>query len=177
VRRGVWVQVLTNSLAANDVPVVHAGYMRYREDLVKGGVELYEFKAVKGTAKESKDDKEKNTAKWAGSSRASLHGKYISFDQRYLFVGSFNLDARSVVLNTELGVFFESPTYAQQLDDAFEQQAMHKAYRIEVVDGDELQWVTLENGKQVMFDVEPETGFWTRFGVGFMSIFVPESQL
>ena len=43
-------------------------------------------------------------------------------------------------------------------------------------DGD-LEWVTMEDGKEVRFDKEPETGFWKRFGVGFMSIFVPESQL
>ncbi len=179
VKSGKRVRILTNSLAANDVPLVHAGYMRYRKDLVNGGVELYEFKAVKSEEKEHEEEKEKQKtkAKWAGYSRASLHGKYLSFDRSYLFVGSFNLDARSVALNTELGVFFESPKYAQQLAQAFETQAMHKAYRLVLTDDDELQWVTQEDGKQVMFDDEPETGFWTRFGVGFMSIFVPESQL
>ena len=44
VARGVRVRILTNSLSANDVKVVHAGYMRYREDLLASGVELYEFK-------------------------------------------------------------------------------------------------------------------------------------
>lgn len=173
VQGGKRVRILTNSLAANDVPMVHAGYMRYREELVEGGVELYEFKPIKSVD----DEKEKTSAKWAGSSRASLHGKYLGFDRRYLFVGSFNLDARSVALNTELGVFFESPGYARQLAGAFDERIIHKAYRVILTDDDELQWVTLEDGKQVIFDVEPETGFWTRFGVGIMSIFVPESQL
>ena len=54
---GKRVRILTNSLSANDVPLVHAGYMRYREDLVKGGVELYEFKAIKGVPKEKKKTK------------------------------------------------------------------------------------------------------------------------
>ena len=173
VEQGVRVRILTNSLAANDVWLVHAGYMRYREDLVKGGVELYEYKAIKGVEK----DAEKTKAKWSGSSRASLHGKFLGFDRRYMFVGSFNLDARSVALNTELGVFFESPKYAQMMSDAFKQRVMKKAYRVVLTKEDELQWVTQENGKEVRFDVEPETGFWKRFGVGFMSIFVPESQL
>ena len=31
VNRGVRVRIMTNSLAANDVSLVHAGYMRYRE--------------------------------------------------------------------------------------------------------------------------------------------------
>ena len=173
VKKGVRVRIMTNSLAANDVPMVHAGYMRYREDLVKGGVELYEFKAIKGASKDTK----KTKAKWSGSSRASLHGKFLGFDQRYMFVGSFNLDARSVALNTELGVFFKSPEYAQMLAEAFDQRAMLKGYRVLLTEDGELQWVTLENGKEVRFDVEPETGFWKRFGAGFMSVFVPESQL
>jgi len=173
VKSGKRVRIMTNSLAANDVPMVHAGYMRYREDLVKGGVELYEFKAIKGASKETK----KTKAKWSGSSRASLHGKFLGFDRRYMFVGSFNLDGRSVALNTELGAFFESPEYAQMLAEAFEQRAMLKGYRVLLTDDGDLQWVTLENGKEVSFDVEPETGFWKRFSTDFLSIFVPESQL
>ena len=42
VERGVRVTVLTNSLAATDVPAVHAGYTRYRRQLVTAGVELFE---------------------------------------------------------------------------------------------------------------------------------------
>jgi len=173
VKSGKTVRIMTNSLAANDVPMVHAGYMRYREDLVKSGVELYEFKAIKGAPK----DTEKTKAKWSGSSRASLHGKFLGFDRRYMFVGSFNLDGRSVALNTELGVFFESPKYAQMMANGFDQNAMIKAYRVLLTDDDELQWVTLEDGKEVRFDVEPDTGFWKRFSTDFLSIFVPESQL
>ena len=173
VEKGVRVRILTNSLAANDVSLVHAGYLRYREDLINGGVELYEFKPIKGVPKKSK----KTKAKWSGSSRASLHGKFFGFDRRYLFVGSFNLDARSVALNTELGAYFESPRYAKILADGFDENAMIKAYRVVINDDGLMEWVTLENGKKVTFIVEPETGFWKRFGTDFLSIFVPESQL
>ena len=43
VKRNVKVAILTNSLAANDVPLVHAGYARYRVELLRSGVELYEL--------------------------------------------------------------------------------------------------------------------------------------
>ena len=36
--------MLTNSLEATDVGAVHAGYARRREDLLRGGVRLYELK-------------------------------------------------------------------------------------------------------------------------------------
>jgi len=35
----------------------------------------------------------------------------------------------------------------------------------------------MENGEQVVFNVDPYTGFWRRFGVGFMSFLPIESQL
>ena len=173
VKRGVRVRILTNSLAANDVPMVHAGYMRYREDLIRSGVELYEFKPIKGVSNDEKTKK----VKWSGSSRASLHGKYLGVDKRYLFVGSFNLDMRSKELNTEMGVYFESPRYAGMLADAFDRKAMDVAYRVMLADDGQLQWVTVENGKTITLDVEPETSVWTRFSTGIMSGIVPEKQL
>ncbi len=173
VKKGVHVRIMTNSLAANDVSLVHSGYMRYRKDLIKGGVELYEYKPNKA----SQQDNSKKKAKWTGSSRASLHGKLFGFDKQYLFVGSFNLDARSVALNTEMGVYFEAPDYARQLSESFDTKAMVKGYRVQLSDDGDLHWITLEAGKEVRFDSEPETGFWKRFTTGFMSLFVPESQL
>jgi putative cardiolipin synthase len=173
VEKGVRVCIMTNSLAANDVPMVYAGYQRYREPLVRGGVELYEYKPIKG---EQAKDKQKKSG-WTGSSRASLHGKYLGFDQRYIFIGSFNLDARSVALNTELGVYFESPEYSLLLVEAFDETAMTKGYRVLLTDEGELEWLTLEDGKEVRFEHEPETSWWKRFSTDFLSIFVPESQL
>jgi putative cardiolipin synthase len=40
-QRGVSVRILTNSLASNDVGIVHSGYAKYRKTLLRGGVELY----------------------------------------------------------------------------------------------------------------------------------------
>src|SRR5262249_34673994 len=42
-KRNVKVTVLTNSLGSNDAPIVHTGYSRYRVDLLKAGVDLYEL--------------------------------------------------------------------------------------------------------------------------------------
>jgi hypothetical protein len=44
-RRGVRVRVLTNSLASNDAPAAHAGYARYRKDLLAAGVQIYEMRS------------------------------------------------------------------------------------------------------------------------------------
>jgi putative cardiolipin synthase len=173
VKNGIRVRILTNSLAANDVPIVHAGYMRYRKALVKGGVELYEFKPRINEAGEVvKTDK-----KWTGSSGASLHAKSFAFDEQFVFVGSFNLDGRSIAINTEMGVFYEDPEIAKRLSKNFDSKLLTVAYRVTLDDENSLKWTTAENGKEVTFDAEPETSWWTRFSTGFLSIFVIESQL
>ena len=56
VDKGVRVRNLTNSLAANDVSLVHAGYMRYRSALIEGGVELFEFKSDKSECLKANQD-------------------------------------------------------------------------------------------------------------------------
>lgn len=179
--RGVRIRILTNSLAANDVGVVHAGYMRYREALLLHGVELYEFKSLH-------DEKQKNK-NWTGSSNASLHAKTFGIDRQLVFVGSFNLDPRSIALNTELGVLFESPELATALAEVFDKDLVQKAYRLELKtlpanvdeqrDFDEfaIQWISQQGGKTIRYDVEPNTSWWQRFMAGFLSIFVIESFL
>ena len=42
-KRDVKVTILTNSLASNDEPLVHTGYARYRRELLRTGVDLYEL--------------------------------------------------------------------------------------------------------------------------------------
>ncbi|MBY6186636.1 phospholipase D family protein [Marinobacter hydrocarbonoclasticus] len=171
VERGIRVRIVTNSLAANDVPVVHAGYMRYREALVAGGVELFEFKAPLESPKE-----EDKAPFWKGASRGSLHAKSLVFDEQGLFVGSFNLDARSAVLNTEIGVLLHSPEYAEHFSKEIDKVVLDWAYQVKLED-DELVWETRHNGELIRTDVEPDTSWWTRFTTGFMRYIVPEKLL
>lgn len=111
VRDGVATRVLTNSLAANDVAAVHGGYSRYRERLLRGGVELFELMPKGEVAAEQS---------LFGSSHASLHTKAAMVDRRWLFVGSFNLDPRSALTNTEMGVLIDEPRAAERLRRRYE---------------------------------------------------------
>jgi putative cardiolipin synthase len=154
--------------------------MRYREDLLRGGVELHEFKP---TVIADGGEQKKKDNKYIGSSRASLHAKSFSIDKRYMFVGSFNLDPRSIALNTEMGVVFEAPEYATLLSKGFDEFGEVKTYRLALEkkspdsNAEQLVWYSRENGERVVHTKEPETSWWNRFVAGFMSIFVPESQL
>lgn len=175
VEQGVRVRVLTNSLASNDVPIVHSGYMKYRKDLVRGGVELYEVN--KTLTKEER----KEAKAFSGSSGASLHAKSFVFDGEQVFIGSLNLDPRSFYENTEIGVVLDSPEAAKVLIEGFEQNIDWSAFRVLFKDQENhkggLIWVGKENGQSVTYKKEPHTSFWQRFSVGFMRILPIESQL
>lgn len=192
VKEGISIRILTNSLASNDVSLVHAGYQRYREELVKGGVELYELKPTAtgiDATDTSRSSSQKNSTtqgnsnssgkkkRWLGASKSSLHGKYFGFDRTAIFIGSFNVDGRSVELNTELGVYFKDREYAQMLEDNFTKHAPLNAYKIQLSEQGKIEWHSIEDGKPVVYTSEPKTSFWTRFSTYVLSFIVPEKQL
>jgi len=161
---GRQVGILTNSLAANDVAAVHGGYSVYRKKLLKGGVALWELKPEGGEAIDSS---------LFGSSGASLHTKALTIDGEMLFVGSFNLDPRSAILNTEQGVLVGSPELSRQLEGLFARQTSpDRAWRVRLSDG-ELRW---SDGTQE-FDEEPLASAGRRFQAWFARVFPVESQL
>ena len=71
--------------------------------------------------------------------------------------------------------------YTDKLPTTFDADISANTFTLELkvdVDGyEELLWHGYEDGEPVTFDVDPYTGFWRRFGVGFMSILPIESQL
>lgn len=172
VQAGVRVVVLTNSLAATDVPVVHAGYKRYREELLEGGVELYELKPS-GVALEAKRE-----AGTFGSSGASLHAKTFVYDRRRLFVGSLNLDPRSVDLNTELGVVVDSEALAAEVAGSLElATSPAHSWRVSLDEDGDLLWESSEGGVSVRRHSEPDTSAWQRFKTWCLGWLPIESQI
>ncbi|MBV0933684.1 phospholipase D family protein [Marinobacterium weihaiense] len=174
VQRGVRVQILTNSLASTDVPVVHAGYARYRRELLRAGVELYEMDRQSAPRPRLKTF-------FTGSSKASLHAKSFVLDGQYVFIGSLNLDPRSLVENSEVGVVIDSADIAGVMLEWFEQDVQKVAFRVtleETAHGTEqLRWTSHQDGTVVRFDVEPHTCMLQRVGVGLMRLLPIESQL
>jgi cardiolipin synthase C len=165
VKAGAQVQVLTNSLAANDVATVHGGYSRHRKLLIEGGVQIWELKPTrKATAKEKS---------FSGSSGASLHTKAMAVDDRELFVGSYNLDPRSTWLNCEQGVFVEDAALSAQLSRIFALQATgSRAWRVTEKDG-KLTW----SDDQRSVTSEPSATWWRRFQAWFARAFNMDAQL
>jgi cardiolipin synthase C len=174
--KGVRVKILTNALSSTDVSVVHAGYSKYRKDLLRMNVKLYELNKNL-TKKERKEMKEGGV----GRSKASLHAKSFVFDRKRVFIGSFNLDAQSRIQNTEIGVVFDSVDIAMHMAEGFDQKINQAAFRLELetdANGSEqILWHGLVDGQPRVFKVDPYTDFWERFGVGFLRILPIESIL
>lgn len=166
VKEGVAVAVLTNSLAANDVGIVHSGYARYRAPLLRGGVRLHELRALSELATRREGRRR------FGSEYVSLHAKYLVIDRSSLFVGSLNLDPRSIERNTEVGLLIDSASLARQAAELFDlASAKAFSYSVALRDGasgrsDALVW-TGENpgGRELRYDREPDTSWWQRFTV------------
>jgi putative cardiolipin synthase len=173
---GVRVKILTNALSSTDVSVVHAGYSKYRKDLLRMGVELYELNKNL-TKNERKGMKEGGT----GASKASLHAKSFVFDRKRVFIGSFNLDAQSRIQNTEIGVVFDSIDIATLMAEGFDKNINQAAFRLELKTdangSDQILWHGIVDGQPRVLNVDPYTGFWKRFGVGFLRILPIESIL
>ena len=106
--KGVKVRILTNSLASHDVPAVNSHYAPWRDEIIKAGVDLYELRSDP----EIRSIVDVPPAK---SEFIGLHAKSSVVDRRYVFIGSMNLDPRSYNINTEMGVFVDSPELAEDL--------------------------------------------------------------
>jgi len=172
VERGMHVAVLTNSLAATDVAAVHTGYARYRRELLRGGVELYEMKA-----KIAPGDARRELSA-IGSSGATLHTKAMVIDQRWAFIGSMNIDPRSANLNTEMGVLVDSTELAEQLRSQFEQATSPElSYRPALEPGNELVWYDRVKGEERRSEHEPDSSVLERLGVTMLRLLPIESQL
>jgi len=162
-RSGVKVRILTNSLAATDVPAVHSGYARHRQRLLEAGVVLYERKpdptAPRDDAERGGDAfKMPGGSGSGGSSGSSLHAKTFGVDQERVFVGSFNFDPRSARLNTELGVIIDSPELAARLAEVFAKRVPVSSWevRLDPATG-ALRWIDAASTPPQALASEPAT--------------------
>ena len=139
-----------NSLATNDVIAAHAAYARYRPALLRGGVEVHELQANARAHRHHA-----RLLRGRGRSKSSLHTKAMVLDRQELFVGSFNLDPRSVNVNTEMGYYVDSEALAGEVA-AFVEEGMapQNSYRVSS-DDQGLLWGAGNEQGPVQYRSEP----------------------
>jgi putative cardiolipin synthase len=172
---GVRVRVLTNSLASTDMPIAHAGYVRYRVPLLEAGCELYEVRQVPG------EPETHGLVRSGGSGQFGLHAKVFVIDRQRVFVGSMNFDQRSLAINTEIGLIIDSHEIADEITRRFEAIVQPaNSYKVALepaaAGGQSIEWVTEENGKTVTFNREPEVDTGKRALIDVFSV-LPLDQL
>jgi putative cardiolipin synthase len=167
VERGVRVVVLTNSLGSTNHPIVHSGYKKHRKNVIKMGVELYEMRHD-ATAR-GKFDTPPVQSKAFG-----LHAKYFIIDRQFTFVGSLNLDPRSIYINTEMGLIIDSSNLAQGVAREFEEELKpENSWQVLLDDKGRLFW----KAGDTILRKEPARSFWQRFQSAFFGIFDLDDQL
>lgn len=160
----VKISLVTNSLASTNHVPVHAAYEGYREGLLKMGFSLYETRPdamliITGVDQVS-----------------TLHTKLIVIDNRYLFIGSLNMDPRSIIINTEMGILIDSRELAKKMLKDRVSVFKQVVYELRLNEDDKIEWHGIDEGNQVVHNKEPQTSWWRRFTAKVYKIF-PEGQL
>ncbi len=181
--RGVAIRVLTNSLASNDAPAAHAGYRRYRRDLLAMGVELHEMRADSQSAALHGGGSGSGFGlgsaaggSKSGSTRASLHSKAVIVDRRLSVIGSMNLDLRSQKQNSEVALLIRSRKLADAAAGLIERSFAQGAYRVEL-EGDDLVWRAPPGAPFEDATHEPEASLRLRLLVDLLAPFAPDEML
>jgi phosphatidylserine/phosphatidylglycerophosphate/cardiolipin synthase-like enzyme len=179
--RGIRVRVLTNSLASNDAPAAHAGYARYRKDLVTLGIEVYEMRAAQegttgGMGSTRGFGSGAGGGSKSGSSRASLHSKAVVIDNRLLVVGSMNLDLRSQRKNSEVALVIRSAAMSQLATRQVEATFAQGAYKLEMDKGN-LVWRAPPGASFKDAHSEPDASTKLRLLVRVIAPFAPDEML
>lgn len=183
--RGVRVRVLTNSLASNDAPAAHAGYARYRRDLLKLGVELHEMRSDPASAGGLAGSGGGSRAggfgsgiggSKSGTSRASLHSKAVILDRQLSIIGSMNLDLRSQIQNSEVALLIRGRAVAAEAARLIEGSFARSAYKLELAGG-KLHWRAPPGASFKDADDEPEAGTRLKLFVKILGPFAPEEML
>jgi putative cardiolipin synthase len=167
--KGVRVVVITNSLASTNHVIVHSGYAPYRRALLEAGVELYEAK-VNSLAN-------RGAAAPASTERLTLHTKAFVVDREVLFVGSLNVDPRSIDINTEMGLFLHSVEAASEFARQIDDDLSPYTYRLVLDKDGRIEWRYEGRSQVVTYNREPDTGFWRRFRAAIYRLLPIENQL
>lgn len=174
--KGIRQRMLTNSLATNNVVAAHAGYLKYRRALIENGVELFELRPDTDTVSSNLLLSDEET-------KAGLHTKALVIDKKFVVIGSFNLDPRSIALNTEIVILVESHELAKQVLEYMDEGAQPEhSYRVTLETDPEnkterLVWTTEIDGEEVRYYSDPEVGIWRRISTWFIGLFPIEKHL
>lgn len=153
------VEILTNSMLTNNQPLAHAFYQDARPALLAAGAELHELRP--NAFSHARHKSPGSSGRFLG-----LHAKCAVFGDEHVLVGSMNLDPRSMVLNTEMGVLVESRELTADVRQRLARDfSLRNAWRVEYGQDGALVWVTDDE----VLHSEPSLGWWPSLKVRLLS--------
>lgn len=165
--RGVQVRILTNSINSNNHLTAHSAYRKHIERLVEMGVEVHE---VRYDAK----DRDLYIESPVADKSLCLHAKLLVFDDDSVFVGSANLDPRSLRINTEMGLLIESRTLNRQLRAALEPDfSPRNAWHLRLDEAGRITWVSDDE----VLNHQPTHSFMRRIEDWFLTLLPIEDEM
>ncbi len=166
---GVKIKILTGSMGANNHTVAHSHYKKYRRRILATGAELYEFRHDPSPAIRAKSD-----VPPIESAFLCMHIKALVGDRKRCFVGSLNLDPRALKINTENGLYIDSPGLSKQLAEHFDTlMTPENAWRVFLDEKNKLCWES-SSGK---VSRQPARSFGQRIADFFFRLLPIEGQL
>ena len=166
VDRGVEVIILTNSLASNNHMVAQMAFKPWRKKLLDIGVIVYE----------ARDDSvfiSEYSTPPIEPDFLGLHVKAIVVDDSMSFIGSPNIDPRSLIINTEIGFFIDSEDLSGKLAALIERDiSPDAAWRVYRNEKNRLRW---ESSAGIV-KKQPALGFMQRVTAFFINLLPLDSQ-
>ena len=134
--RGVRVRILTNSIRSNNHLAAHSAYRNHIDTLLGHGAEMHEVRI-------DARDRNRYIVTPIGRKTLALHAKALVIDEDKVFVGSANLDPRSLRINTEMGFLVTSERFNQTVRAALDGDFIEaNAWRLERRDDGSVVWIS-----------------------------------
>jgi putative cardiolipin synthase len=171
--RGVRVRILTNSMRSNNHLTVHAHYKKYRKEMIEAGIELHELRPDPEILKHFQETHDR-----VAESHAGLHTKAFVVDRRLSMIGSYNMDPRSRIWNSEIGLLIDSEEFAEQVLAIMERDLEPaNSYLVTLDEKGDLVWTAEGPDGTQTWHKEPETTAWQRFMARFLRWIPMEKEL
>ena len=165
--RGVRVRILTNSIRSNNHLTAHSAYRNHINRLLESGAELHEVRV-------DAQQRSRYMLPPVEQKILALHAKALIIDDDQVFVGSANLDPRSLRINTEMGLLVKSARFNRSVRDAVEIDfSSANAWQLELQQDGSVLWVSDSQS----LNSQPAASFMQRIEDWFFSHLPLEDEL
>jgi len=167
IQRGVRIRMLTNSIRSNNHLSAHSAYRNHIKTLMTSGTELHEVRI-------DAHDRHIYMLSPIEEKTLSLHAKALVIDDDKVFIGSANLDPRSLRMNTEMGLLVESEALNAIVRDAVSPDFDRpNAWELQLDENGDVLWVS----DDVVLATQPAMSIMQRIEDWFFSHLPIEGEL